>query len=575
MPTVIDSLLVTLGLKADDFHKEKKKVESGLEELTKSAAKFLAVIGGSYEIKRFVQNQIEANSALDRFSKNLNENAESIQNWSNAAELAGGSAQGMQGTLMMLSRAQTDLQLTGQSTLVPYLSALGVSLSDVRGHALPVIDVLEKIGDNLMAKNHGDRRSAFNMGQMMNIDAGTLNVILQGREALEDFMKRMGELNKNINVQTAEASKLRTQLFWVNQTFLSLGRDILQDASPALEKIFQGFQEFADWCRANKQLLEDFFTIIAVGIAAVSIAALPITLTVAAFVALAAAMALVWQDYQTWKNGGESIFGSWAPAIKVATIALEELKSELLGAFYRAAHLGAAMMALKDGNYAIAAEAFSDAVHGKPVDSNNDSNRDRFINAASDQLGVPVSAIDAQLRLETGPLGDKTIGTFNYGNMKGGKGYRGSIIPKDVTEYNADGSTRTEHSTFRDYSTPEQAAADYAAVIKTKFPGAVGAKTAAAFATGLQAGGYATDPNYVSKIAAIANGIPGASAAASGVANGATSSTVTNNAGPRVTTVNVGDVTINSQATDGQGIAKDFSQSFKYFATAQANVGLH
>ena len=163
MATIIDSLLVKLGLDSSEFTTGKAKVDKGLkdtgseaekaggklkksgkdgaegfETVAKSAAKFLAIVGGTVAIKRFIENQIEANSALDRFSKNLGEAAASISAWSQAAELAGGSADGLQGTMDMLSKSQTELQLTGQSGLIPYFSALGVSLSDAAGKARPL-----------------------------------------------------------------------------------------------------------------------------------------------------------------------------------------------------------------------------------------------------------------------------------------------------------------------------------------------------------------------------------------------------------------------------------------------------
>lgn len=565
MPTVIDSLLVTLGLKADDFHKEKQKVESGLQDLTKSATKFLAVIGGTYEIKKFIQNQIEANSALDRLSQNLNTSAQNLQTWSNAAELAGGSGQGLQGSLMMLSRAQTELKLTGQSALVPYLSALGVSLADVHGRAIPVIEVLQNIGEKLMTRSGGDRQTAFNMGSMMGFDPGTLNAILQGREALESFMKRMGELNSDMNAQSEEATKLRNSIFWVSQTFERFGRDLFRDVSPALEKVLEYLQNFADWCRENEDFLEAFFTVISAGITLITVAAIPLSATVAAFVALAAVMAAAWQDFQVWKNGGDSLL-PWAATIDVVSSAFGRLSAFVTDVFYRVTHLGAALMALKDGNYSMAYGLLNDVGTGKPID--NGPGRQQFINSAAAQLNVPPAAIDAQLRLETGIDGSKAIGNYNYGNVKAGKGYTGSVVAKDVTEISGAGGRYTERSNFRSFSSPQEAAADYAAQIKRNFPNAVGAQTAEAFARGLQAGGYATDPNYVSKVSNIAAGIPGASSVASG---GAAAPNVANN---RTTNMTVGDVTIQTQATDGPGVAKDFAKSLNYFATAQSNAGL-
>lgn len=568
MPTVIDSLLVTLGLKADDFHKEKKKVQSGLDDLTKSATKFLAIIGGTYEIKKFIQNQIEANSALERFSKNLDESANSISAWSNAAEVAGGSGRELQGTMDMLSKAQTELRLTGQSALIPYLSALGVSLATTNGQAKPVSDILLDLSDRFGRMN---RTTANNMGRMMGIDQGTMNLLLKGRTEVELYLKRQKEYLAVTDAQAAEAEKLRMSMVLTQQSFIAFGRTILQDVSPYLEKLLGLLQDFGDWIRENKSFVEAFLTVMAVGIAAISVAAIPITATAVAFVALGAAIAAAWQDYELWKNGGDSLF-DWSTGVNITIAAFEGLKAILLDVLYRASHLGAALMALTHGDFSIAKDAMHAVTSGRPDTPVNESAsaRQQFISAASAKLGVTESAIDAQLRLETGSGGASAIGTYNYGNIKAGSGYNGNTVSKSVKEYGANGSSFTDLAHFRSYATPQEAAADYAAMIARKFPGAVGAKTASDFARGLQAGGYATDPNYVSKVSSIAAGIPGASGAAAG-ASGGMSYPV---AGNRSSTVSIGEITVHSNQTDAPGIAKDIGKSLDYLFTSQANYGL-
>lgn len=561
MATIIDSLLVTLGLKADDFHKEKKKVQSGLDDLGKSAAKFLAIIGGTYEIKKFVQGQIEASAALARLSQNLNESAQAISTWGSATEVAGGKAGDLETTLKLLSRAQTDIQLTGQSGLIPYFSALGISLTD----ATTPLEKLVLLHNRFINMN---RTTAYNMGQMMGIPEGELQLLLKNQTEFDAFMKNAKKYSVT-KEQTDEALRLSTAMGWVTLSFESFGRTILEDVSPILETILQGFKDFGDWCHENKTFVEGFLTVMAVGIAAISVAALPITAATAAFVAFGLAIAAAWNDYQVWKQGGDSFFTGWGVAIDGAVSAFRVLRDILQDVLYRAANVGAALMAIRDGNWSIAKDAAKAAISGTPPQGlGND--RQNFINAAASQLGVPPAAIDAQLRLETGATGASTVGNYNYGNIKSGQGYAGNVKKKATAEYTSSGQAFTEISNFRSYSTAEEAAADYAAMIKRKFPGAVGAQTAAAFAGGLQAGGYATDPNYVNKVSKIANGIPNASAAAAPVAG-----LYGSNQGGKTVSITLGDVHVNApQATDAAGIARDMDKSLKYLFTSQANYGL-
>ncbi len=350
----IDSLVVKLLLDAKEFNTGKEATKKGLKEaseeanrtgkalkkvgedggkgfdsVARAAAKFLAVIGGAYAIKTFIQNTIESNAALDRFSKNLGAATRTVSAWSNAAEIAGGSAGGLQGTMDMLSKAQTQLQLTGESSLIPYFSQLGISMADAYGRARPVNDVLLDLADRF---GQMDRRTAVNMGEMMGIDPGTMNLLIQGRRAVEDMIARQKEYNAISKEQAAEATRLREKIIKSRQSFEAMGRKLLSDVTPALEWLLSKLQAIGDWISQNRDFVETFLTVLATGLAAVGLAAIPINLTVAAILALAAGIATLWNDYQVWKSGGESLidWGKWEPGITAAKNAMMELRDKFL-----------------------------------------------------------------------------------------------------------------------------------------------------------------------------------------------------------------------------------------------------
>lgn len=111
-----------------------------------------------------------------------------------------------------------------------------------------------------------------------------------------------------------------------------------------------------------------------------------------------------------------------------------------------------------------------------------------------EELGVDPGLIIAQWGLETG-WGSKTVGQYNFGNIKDttGKGPRA----KDVAEGSYDA--------YRQYNSPEEFAADYVSQMKRNWPQALGAgRDPAKFAEGLQKGRlgpYATAPNYGAALA--------------------------------------------------------------------------
>ena len=166
MPTIIDSLIVALKIDSKDLDSKSasagkkvkelegsskqlgetsKSTSESVSSLAKSVGSFLALLGGAYALRAFVENTIASNAALDRLSKNLNVSAAEITAWGNAFEELGGSAKGVQSAMLLLSKAQTDIQLTGESGLIPYFNMLGVSLADSNGHALKATDIMRQL----------------------------------------------------------------------------------------------------------------------------------------------------------------------------------------------------------------------------------------------------------------------------------------------------------------------------------------------------------------------------------------------------------------------------------------------
>ena len=131
---------------------------------------------------------------------------------------------------------------------------------------------------------------------------------------------------------------------------------------------------------------------------------------------------------------------------------------------------------------------------------------------AAQELGVDPRALVAQAALETG-WGRRGISRGNGGdsnNLFGIKatGWSGERVTAGTHEY-VGGQKTTETADFRAYRSTADSFADYVRLLKNngRYQQALKAGTDIhGFARGLQKAGYATDPRYAAKIAAIANG---------------------------------------------------------------------
>lgn len=131
---------------------------------------------------------------------------------------------------------------------------------------------------------------------------------------------------------------------------------------------------------------------------------------------------------------------------------------------------------------------------------------------ASRATGIPARFLVAQAALETGwgkyelKNADGTP-SFNLFNIKAGRSWSGDTVRTATTEY-VNGAATRENARFRSYASYADSFRDYANLIRNnpRYAAVVGQSDATAFARGLQAAGYATDPNYADKLARIING---------------------------------------------------------------------
>jgi flagellar protein FlgJ len=123
------------------------------------------------------------------------------------------------------------------------------------------------------------------------------------------------------------------------------------------------------------------------------------------------------------------------------------------------------------------------------------------------QLGVATEAILAHAALETG-WGQHmpSMASNNLFGVKAGAGWQGESVPAATTEVLA-GQPQRVPASFRAYGSLAAGLEDYAKLLgnSPRYAGALNqGGDVAAFARGLQRGGYATDPGYADKLVATA-----------------------------------------------------------------------
>jgi len=135
---------------------------------------------------------------------------------------------------------------------------------------------------------------------------------------------------------------------------------------------------------------------------------------------------------------------------------------------------------------------------------------------AAQKLGVDPSNLLAQAALETNwgrslPHDSAGHSSNNLFGVKATGSWDGASVQAVTTEVNA-GAAAPIVAPFRSYADATQSFQDYVSILRSNPRYAAVLNTgsdARAFATGLQRGGYATDPDYARKVSAIAHNIAG------------------------------------------------------------------
>lgn len=309
---------------------------TGLGKAVKGVAGFAAVIAAGTGLLKLADEARKANDELNFLSKNLGMSSGEVKAWQGAAAAMGGSAQGMAGDMKALNSSMNDFVMTGESSMLPMFNTLGVSMVDAQGKVRDTNEVLLDVADSFSKM---DREQAALMGQKMGFDEGTINTLLQGRDAMQemvDYHKQMYTSNK----QEMEASRKLSE----NQAKMSAHWDSMKlmmgnAIIPLLVKLSGIALKFFEFLQRHQKTVKTVFEGMALFLGMLVVPLLGKALVAALlfmapflpFIAtvglLGAAFIALYQDYKVWAEGGDSLFnwGAFSGYIDNAKFSTENL----------------------------------------------------------------------------------------------------------------------------------------------------------------------------------------------------------------------------------------------------------
>lgn len=283
MPTIIDALVVTLGLDATGFNKGQKEVKEGLgdtrkqseqtakdmEAAGKRAASFfgsirtelLALVGVTLSVqgfKNFITGMTDNLQQLAVNSQSLDMSAKSLDGWQRAAEAAGSSAEKITGTLSGFQNVLTQIRTGGGqdnplfAALSSFAGATGANFDYQNDNSE---EVMRKIADN-WSKLSKDAQRRF--GGMFNFDNQTQQALTNGN--LVTDADRFTKMSRATEDATRKAQEFNRRLAEMKQNFSAASQVLYEALIPYVEKLIPLIEKVGIWITEHGPEIQEFFS---------------------------------------------------------------------------------------------------------------------------------------------------------------------------------------------------------------------------------------------------------------------------------------------------------------------------
>lgn len=350
--SIVETIIVKLGLDVSSYNPDADKAVKKTDQLTgslektdkktsavgKTLARVFASSAILVGIGKLVDEVAKLNDQLFFLEKNLGMSSQTIQAWQNAAGAMGGSADGMTSSMKSLNGALNDFVVMGDTSMLPYMNALGVSMVDVNGKVRDTDKVMLDLADSF---SRMDREQAFSLASKMGLDEGTFNTLVQGREEMEKMIEYQNTMYKSSEAELRVSRDLQRNRALLGSQWQSMKTMMANALIPLFLKASEVLLGMFEYLQKHQEAVKAVFTGLAAALTIVLIPALlKATVAALAFIApfapfilvvgaLGAAFGLLYNDYKVWAEGGKSLFdwGAFRKYIDDSTLSTSNLRN--------------------------------------------------------------------------------------------------------------------------------------------------------------------------------------------------------------------------------------------------------
>lgn len=276
--TIIDSLVVTLGLDASKYKQGSAQAQADLKKTREEAARtakdmeesgkraaaffgklrnealmFVGVLAGAAGIKAFTTNTIRHARALGFQSQALDMNIKRLQAWEKAARQAGASGSDV---TAQLAQSQNAIAMTRRGLLAPGVQEFRFygGKGNVQGMT-PEQYLLARFAVIQRIQKQSGTASARLAAQQMGVSDSLFNFALEGNGKIAGQLSYFQKLSGYTEQDAKSANKLTNQFFILKDQVQLVGIRIASALMPYLQKLVDWFNKLAAWVDTHQDTI--------------------------------------------------------------------------------------------------------------------------------------------------------------------------------------------------------------------------------------------------------------------------------------------------------------------------------
>ena len=279
MATIIDALVVTLGLDPKQFKqgqkealdsqkKFKEEATKGTKEVeaqaTKATASFAklrnelmglaAAFVGMAALKSFADKITQTDANTSRMARSMNMSAKELTTWQGVATRAGGTADGIAASFKNITNQFEAFSVTGApNPAAEYFRSLKINAADAYDKLRPMTDLALEVSEKFQGMTAS--RAHF-LGAGMGYDSATVDMLMKGPKYLREELALQDKRAEKTQEELVLAENRTNAWNSFKDVVADIGTKVMTQLTPAILGLIDVMDGIAQFLRNNVPLVD-------------------------------------------------------------------------------------------------------------------------------------------------------------------------------------------------------------------------------------------------------------------------------------------------------------------------------